>query len=203
MIQPIVEGQGEEQAVPVLLRRLILELGCYVSVGTPIRQNRTTIGREADFKRAIQLAGLKPGVQGVLVLFDADDDCARDIVPPMRQWAQEVAPTLPCAVVMARRENEAWLLAALESLRDQRGIRADAFYPQEPEAKRGAKGVMRNFMPQNASYSPTTDQPAFSAVFDLGQAYRRASSFRKLVHELCRVLTKLGQQPQIPDEWSL
>ena len=57
MIQPIVEGHGEVQAVPVLLRRLIPELGCYVEIGSaPIRQRRSEIVREHDFKRAIRLA---------------------------------------------------------------------------------------------------------------------------------------------------
>ena len=169
MIQPIVEGHGEVQAVPVLLRRLIPELGCYVEVGTPIRQKRTEIVREQDFKRAIQLARLRSETRAVLVLFDADDDCARDIVPPMRQWAQEVAPDLPCAVVLARREYEAWFLAALESLRGQRNIRADAAYPQEPEAKRGR----RAFWVASSRTTSLTARPPTS------QRFRRCSTWDK------------------------
>ena len=54
MIQPIVEGQGEARAFPILLRRLIPELGCYVEVGgTPFRSKRTLMIREDDFKGAI------------------------------------------------------------------------------------------------------------------------------------------------------
>ncbi len=34
MIQPVVEGQGEEKAFPILLRRLLPELGCYLDVGS-------------------------------------------------------------------------------------------------------------------------------------------------------------------------
>ena len=75
--------------------------------------------------------------------------------------------------------------------------------PEEPEAKRGAKGILNGFMPSTAPYSETADQPALSAAFDLGQAYRRAASFRKFVKELYHVLTQLGQQPGIPEDWTL
>ena len=202
MIQPIVEGQGEEKAFPILLRRLLSELGCYLDVGgSPFRSKRTQIIREADFKRAIQIASLKPGACAILVLFDADDDCASTYVPSMRNWAQEVMPQMPCGIVMARREYEAWFLAAIESLRGQRRIHQEAIYLDDPEQIRAAKGALDQFMPQNMPYSETADQPALSALFDLGDAYRRASSFRKLVKELCRLIEELGQEPVIPSKW--
>lgn len=204
MIQPIVEGQGEEKAFPILLRRLIPELGCYMDVGgSPFRSKRTEMVRESDFKRAVQIAAFKPNACAVLVLFDADYDCASTHVPPMLAWAREVAPEMPCGIVMARQEYEAWFLAAIESLRGIRGISLDAVYPQNPEQKRGAKEVVRMFTPKNAPYSPTADQPALSAQFDLKTAYHRASSFRKLVKEVCRLLQELGQTPVIPSDWSM
>ena len=203
MIQSIVEGQGEAQAFPVLLRRLIPEFGCYVDVGgSPFRSKRTLIIREADFKRAVQIAALKPNACALLVLFDADDDCASTHVPGMLAWAREVVPAMPCGVVMARREYEAWFLAAIESLRGQRGIHPEAAYPQDPEQVGGAKRAVSLFMPPATPYSETADQPAFSAQFDLEMAYRWASSFRKLVRELCRLLEELGHKPVIPPDWS-
>lgn len=202
MIQPIVEGQGEAKAFPILLRRLITDLGCYVDVsGAPFRSKRTEMVREEDFKRAVQIAALKPNSCALLVLFDADDDCAVIHVPSMLAWAREVVPTTPCGVVMARREYEAWFLAAIESLRGQRRIHPEAAYPDDPEQVRAAKGVVSRFMPPNTPYAETVDQPALSALFDLGLAYRRASSFRKLVKELCRLLEELGQEPVIPSDW--
>jgi len=89
MIQPIVEGQGEEAALPVLLRRLLPELGCYTTeCSSPVRSHRTQIVREADFKRAIKIASFKPNARAILVLFDADSDCARNHVPDMLRWAK-------------------------------------------------------------------------------------------------------------------
>lgn len=202
MIQPIVEGHGEEEAFPILLRRLLPELGCHLDIGgSPLRSKRTQIIREADFKRAIQIASLKPGACAILVLFDADDDCASTHVPSMLAWAQEVIPQMPCGVIMARREYEAWFLAAIESLRGQHGIGQDAAYQSNPEQVRDAKGAVGSFMPHKVFYAPTADQPSLSARFDLGAAYRRASSFRKLVKELCRILEELGHEPVVPPEW--
>ena len=202
MIQTIVEGDGEVTAFPVLLRRLILELGCYEEVGLPFLEKRTGIVRQEKFVRAVQVVSSKPQTSAVIVLFDADDDCARDIIPEMLQWSQEALPSLPCAVIMARREYEAWFLAAIESLRGKRRIKDDARYDYDPEVRRDAKGTVSRLMPQDKPYSETADQAALSAVFDLGQAYRKASSFRKLVKEVCRLLKELGQSPAIPESWS-
>ena len=171
MIQPVVEGDGEVAAVPVLLRRLMAALGVYdVPVSRCIRKTRQQLPREADFRTTIQLATAKSGVRAVLVLADLDEDCARDLVPNLARWASEET-ALPCAVVMARREYEAWFLAGLESLRGERGVRENAAYAAEPEAKRDAKGALCRFMPRSAPYRPTTHQAAFSARFDLAQAY--------------------------------
>ena len=186
-----------------MLRRILVELGCYIDVsGSPFRSKRTLLVREDDFKRAVQIAALKPGACAVLVLFDADDDCASTYVPNMLVWAREVAPELPCGVVMARREYEAWFLAAIESLRGQRKISPEATYPNNPEQVRDAKGTVERLMMPGTHYAGTADQPALSALFDLRTAYRRASSFRKLVKELCRLLEELGYEPIVPSDWS-
>ena len=202
MIQPVVEGDGEVAAVPVLLRRLMAELGVYdVRVNRCILIKRQQLPREADFRAKVQLATAKSGVRAVLVLADLDEDCARNLVPNLTRWASEET-FLPCAIVLARREYEAWFLASLESLRSERGVRENASYVPDPEAKGSAKDALSRFMPRNAPYQPTTHQAAFSARFDLAQAYQRASSFRKLVRELCRVLTACDHQPIIPDDWT-
>ena len=201
MIQPIVEGEGEVLAFPILLRRLISALGCYETVGTPFLEKRTGIIQKEKLTRAVQVVSKKSEIRAILILFDADDDCARNLVPYLMQWSQEVLPLLPCAVVLARREYEAWFLAAIESLRGKRRIKENAQYDRNPEDRRGAKGVLSRFMPQNKPYSETADQAALSAVFDLGQAYRNASSFRKLVKEVCRLLEELDHHPAIPEDW--
>lgn len=198
MIQPVIEGHGEDQAFPTLLRRLIPELGAYVEVLRPLRcpKNQMTAS-EADFKRMLHLARLDSRTTAVLFLFDSDDDCAQKHVPQMHQWAHETYADLPCGIVMARREYEGWFLAALDSLGGIRGIPEGAHFGEDPEKKRDAKGELRRL----CGYHPTTHQAAFSQTFDFRLAYRRASSFRKLTRELARLLTELGYEPQLPAGW--
>ena len=60
-IQPIVEGHGEVEALPVLLRRLIAASNAYaLGVNQPIRRPRTDLVREDGIRKAVQLARLKP-----------------------------------------------------------------------------------------------------------------------------------------------
>jgi hypothetical protein len=203
VIQPIVEGDGEVEALRVLLRRLIYEFGIYdLDVRRPIQRPRTALVSEEKFRRAIKLARSQSGVRAIIVVFDLDDDCARDVVPNLLRWCSLEAPPLPFGVALARREYEAWFLAAIGSLRGRRHIRDDATDPANPEAIRDAKGALSKLMPRAVRYVETADQAALSAQLDLGQAYLGASSFRKLVKELCRILIDLGYQPAIPVEWT-
>lgn len=112
MIQPMVEGQGEETAVPVLLRRLRDEAQVWgLEVGRPHRRRRTQLVRRDSLQVAVRVAVLRQDCAGILVLFDADDDCPKDLGPILEGWARETAGGRPCAVVMANREYEAWFLA--------------------------------------------------------------------------------------------
>ncbi len=43
-------------------------------------------------------------------------------------------------------------------------------------------------MQPGASYLETTDQPAFSALFSLPDAYRRSRSFRKLTNSFANLV---------------
>ena len=202
MIQPIVEGQGEVEAVPLLLRRILGALGVWdVQVGRPLRSSRHQVVREADLKNMLVIATRTNSIQAIVIILDLDDDCARNLIPNMKRWATETAANVPCAVVLARREYEAWFLASIESLQGKHGILPTATHETNPEAKRGAKEALSLHMPKNRPYREMDHQPAMTAVFDMGMAYRKASSFRKLVSEMCRVLIAMGYQPAIPDDW--
>ena len=181
-IQPIVEGHGDVAAFPVLLRRLVTEAQAWnVDVGQPIRRSRYQLVQEAEVGRAVRLACLQPECGAVLILFDGDADCPAELGPAVQAWAAAAAGDMPCGVVMAHREYEAWFLAAIESLRGLSGIRDDADPHPAPETPRGAKEQLEVRMRPGTSYLERTDQPAFSARFSLSDAYSRSRSFRKLV----------------------
>jgi len=193
-VYPIVEGQGEVEAAPVLLRRLLAEADCQtIGVGRPIRRTQSQLRSREGIQAGVRLALLQPECAAVVILFDGEDDCPKELAAQVRAWARAAAAGTPCDVVVAYREYETWFLAALESLRGQYGISKDAATPANPESKRDAKGALEEFMPPERAYSETGDQPAMSAVFDMGQAHRRNRSFRKLVKAIGDLLTQLRQ----------
>src|SRR5579883_447516 len=192
-IQPIVEGKGEVQAVPVLLRRLIVAANAYpLDVNPPIRRPRTDFDREDGVRNWVRVARLRPGCAAILVMFDSDDDCPRDIAPRVQAWGQAEAAPIPCYVVMPTREFEAWFLAAVESLRGVRGIVAGATAHPNPESRRGAAEELERRMPPNQSYSKTADQPALTARFDMATAYQRCRSFRRMVNVFSLIAAGVG-----------
>ena len=193
-VYPIVEGHGEVEAAPVLLRRLLAEADCQnVGVGRPIRRTQSQLRSKEGIQAGVRLALLQPECAAVVILFDGEDDCPKELAAEVRAWARAAAAGMPCDVVVAYREYETWFLAALESLRGQYGIAKDAAAPANPESKRDAKGALEEFMPPDRAYSETGDQPAMSAVFDMGLAHRRNRSFRKLVKAIGELLTQLRQ----------
>jgi hypothetical protein len=205
VIQPVVEGHGEIQAVPVLLRRLLDEAGVFdLHVGVPILRSRSQLVRETPLRQSVELARRQPGCEAVVILLDSDDDCPRETAPQLQGWAIAAAGAIPCTIVMAHREYEAWFLAAVESLRCSRGIRSDARRPVDPEATRGAKEALEALMVGGMTYHETADQPALTARFDMAAAYRRSRSFRKMTTAFGSILrargVEIGEWP--PASWT-
>lgn len=185
-IVSIVEGEAEVAAFPVLLRRvgawLSPEVGIKLSPPIKVRRDRF-LNRDEEFRRQVLLAAAKCGDNGwILVLLDADDDCSAELGPQILQRACAIVPHRRVSVVLANREYEAWFLAAAESLHGQRGFTFDNPPDFDPERPRDAKGWLAERMVSGAYY-PKADQPAFSALIDLQQAFDGSRSFRKLCGE--------------------
>jgi hypothetical protein len=189
-IYPLVEGHGEVGAVPVLLRRLLALAGCHtISVGPPIRRSQAQFHSKESLQAGVGLALLQPECAAIIILFDGEDDCPKDVAENAQEWAREAAGITPCYVVVAYREYETWFIASIESLRGRYGIDANAVAPADPESRRDAKGVLEEFMPEDRAYSETGDQPGMSETFDMQMAHRRNRSFRKLVKSVGEIIT--------------
>lgn len=206
IIQPIVEGQGEEAAVPLLLRRLRDEAQAWgLEVARPHRRRRTQLVKKDSLQTAVSVAALREDCAGILVIFDADDNCPKELAPTLEEWAKEAAGGKACAVVMANREYEAWFLASIEAMRGKGAIRIDAISHPDPEAPRDAKGEVERRMQSGSSYSPTVDQAPLTAHLNLESAYRRCRSFRKLVGAFGDLAAAAGVAPDVwpPVAWGL
>jgi hypothetical protein len=176
----VVEGHGDEKALPVLLRKIVADLRpeVLVEVPEPVRCPRENLFREPDLRRALRFAAARlHGPSGLLVLFDADDDCPVE----KAEKVVRLCPDLDYRVVVANREYEAWFLASIRSMRGHPLIRPDAEPSPDPEKIRGAKEAFRGLM--TVPYSETIHQAKFTALMDMGEA-AGCRSFRKLVADV-------------------
>jgi len=190
-LAPIVEGQAETESVPILMRRILAQLGVHdVQIARPFRVKRNRVVREGELERAItQVVRDRPHVAAVIVILDSDDDCPAELGP--RLLLRSAAATeKPVAVVLAHREFEAWFLGAKESLRGVRGIRRDAESPPNPEGIRGAKERLTQNM-QGRRYLEVDDQPALAQALDIARAAQRCPSLDKLLREIRGLLQRL------------
>ena len=189
----IVEGHGEVEAVPALIRRIAQNLypELPIIIERPIRAPKNKVVKEGELESRVELAAERIGGQGaIFIILDSDEDCPAELGPALLHRASQARSDLPIAVVIAKNEFEAWFLAAAESLRGRRGLKNDIHPPNDPEAVRDAKGWLDRRMENNESYSETTDQPALAALFDIEQA-RQADSFDKCYRDIVRLLEKL------------
>ena len=186
----IVEGHGEVEAVPILIRRVA---ACHYPelttvIPTSIRIPRNKVFTVGELERAVGLAVQNIKQQGaIFIILDSDDDCPAQLGPSLLHRISRIFRNMPIAVVLARYEFEAWFLAAAASLRGKRGLRRDIDPPNDPEAIRGAKEWLRDRMQSGKTYRSKRDQPALAALFDIEQA-RQAASFDKCYRDIVRLL---------------
>lgn len=202
-IAAIVEGRGEQGnedepgAVSVLLRRWFnfrhfhnLETEDQ-SIRAPVSALKHSYDPKArlGIEHYIETALRTMHPDGIIVIFDADDDCPKDLAPLLLARAKATYPHVPIGIVMANREYEAWMLGMLPKLRQmgklKRGARKKS-YPYSVEKIRDCKGELSRLLP--FTYRPTLHQAEFSGYLPFSPAMRRKSrSFRKLLDTLERL----------------
>lgn len=186
-IVPVVEGDGEVAAVPILFRRLIAELNLAIpmDVARPIRQPRGSLLKKGGIEQAVSFAAIEMGQLGaIFILLDSDGDCPAQLGPTLMGRARGARPDRQVSLVLAHQEFEAWFLASATSLKGQRALGEDIEDHPAPESVRGCKAWLETWMPVTSKYSPTADQPALAATFNMSLARRNAPSFDKLWREL-------------------
>lgn len=191
----VVEGHGEMEAVPLLIRRVVQQIDPLLDVHIPhpVRLSRSKLSHYGELERAVTLAAANAGQDGVvLVVLDSDDDCPARLGPALLDRARAARSDLPVAVVLAKYEYENWFLAAAESLRGRRGLPDDIESPANSEAIRGAKEWLSDRMLSD-NYVPTLHQAAFTASFDLVAA-QRADSFSKCWRSIASLVDEVRQR---------
>ena len=94
----IVEGFGEVEAVPLLVRRWFESRGLTApELPRPIRVPKNRLLAKGELERTVEQAARRAGPDGaLLVLVDADDDCAAELGQSLRERAT-AAPSAPPA----------------------------------------------------------------------------------------------------------
>ena len=170
----LVEGHGEKDAAPVLVKRLAKELGLPARSWDAIRFKQIrTVG---DAEQASAVLRRQADCDCALVLQDEDDGCPAESGPRIAGWLRTAQLPFPCAVVLAHREYEVFFLPCLplmagQPLRDERnverpGLVEGAQFVGDPESLRGVKEWLSRQFGECRSYKPTLDQVVLTRMID-------------------------------------
>ncbi len=142
----IIEGQGETEAIPLLIRRICMDIvGFYAFETTrPVRVSRSKIVRTGELERALRLAlGPIQGDGAVLVVLDADDDAPCVFGPNLKSRALRVTQPHRVSIVAPECQFESWFLASAKSLSGVRGLRAGLEPPRGSGEDQRREGMVK------------------------------------------------------------
>ena len=186
----MIEGHGEVDAIPLLVRRICHDIYSDFSVQTsrPVRLSKSKLLRGDELERAVRLAIANTESQApILIVLDADDDCPAILGPQLKMRAAAAARTDLISVVIPKYEFETWFLYAARSLAGKRGLHPQLSPPLDPYEIRGAKEWLSRHMIAGRKYSPTVDQAALVGSIDLRET-RTCRSFDRLCREIGRLI---------------
>ena len=90
VVAPIVEGHGDVQALPVLLRMIDPTL----QIARPVRFPRSKLIKQEHLVRAAAIAAANIIDRGaIFLLIDADEDCAAQLGPELERYLSERFPS--------------------------------------------------------------------------------------------------------------
>jgi hypothetical protein len=200
----LVEGQGDVEAAPILVGRLLTEHAAFDAVFLdphPFRvgeYSKITKNDFGEWRRYLKAAAKRRDFGGCILLLDGDSRAKVDNQPfcavraaiRLAAEAQKVGAgsAFSTAIVFACMEFESWLIAGVESLVDKlfmdgrKGLPgAISQVPCDPEsAPRDAKGWFKKIIA--TGYKPARDQADLTRLVDLHAIRRhpKMRSFRRM-----------------------
>lgn len=184
----VVEGRGELDAIPVLLRKLFQRRGIHRDLlGKPVQcLGRDNALKEGGIEGKVATAAARPGCRAVLVVLDGEGDAVCERGPDLLLRAREGAQGKPVVVCLAENKYEDWLIASAETL----GLPLLQYQPG-----RGSISLLREALYPGKYIKPVL-QPRLSAVLDLDLAADRNASFARLLQRTLELYlqTELADQ---------
>lgn len=178
----VVEGRGEREALPCMLRKYLgEELACFKDIlGKSIPCNgRDKALMAGGIEGKIAAAGYRPGCKGVMVVLDAEGDAICSLGPEIKRRAARILG-LPVQVCLADPMYEAWLVASAETL----GLGGLTFSAGNPTAL-----IERALFPDK--YIKPIWQPRLTQRMDLTLARGRSPSLDRMLSKFASLATPL------------
>lgn len=189
-ILPIVEGDGDVAAVPVLLRRILQAHSRFDVQILPPHKRGELPKVKANFERFFKTAAL----ENVPVLCVLDFDCAHclDAIKDeqeLKEQAKKFHPLIDFEACFIVKEFESLFLC------DEMGTRKvlpsiikSTVFPANPEEIRPAKEWLSRAQPSGTAYKPTVHQAKLAAAVDLKVLRAKSPSYQRLESALLRLI---------------
>ena len=184
----MVEGDGEVEAIPLLLRKILHHSQVFdVEVSRPIRVGGLDrILNGALFPKQLEYACSDPDALGLLITADCDDGCVlqkREMLVQRVLNIVGVTPRVPIDIVLFNREYESLFLSQADILEaGTQFFRPDnaADLVTNWETYRDAKGRVKSSI-QDFSYKESRDQGKLTAHLNIDDLSSRHRAGRKLM----------------------
>ena len=196
-IHSIVEGDGEVEAVALLLRKFTARVNRFdIQVGRPINANgRTNILKPNGLERFCELVRKQADCVGLLILLDTEREdvaCPPALASSLTDRVRTLTLPFPVAVVCAVCEYESWFLHNLDRIAPDFDL-SEGVYEGDPEAECNAKGWLTARMPPGKIYKETIDQSRMTDRIDMDSTRARSRSFRRFAHAVDELLAAVDQ----------
>lgn len=190
-----VEGHGDVDAIPVLVRSILANQSRFdISVAPAIRVGGTSaVLSGSRFPKQFRFLANDPANCGVIIALDADDECPLALRSKIIQRiASDVGTSrVPVAVVLFNREYEALFLSQADILA---GTYASFHAGDEEmqaiansESVRNCKGAVGRYLAE-LSYKEVRDQAKLTARLDVNLLGTRHRAGKRLVSAIQQVL---------------
>lgn len=178
----IVEGPGDVEAVPLLIRTLSQY---QINPLRPMKgKNAPNLDREGELERFVTLGLRNRQADSVLIMVDTDELCAFDLAKGWLERIENLAPAKKVAIAFFVKEFESLFLACMDIIAEAKpeyGWNLDEWsLEDDPEIPRGAKERISKLMRNDKSYKETTDQAGFVAYLDGDRLQGKSRTYRHL-----------------------
>lgn len=192
---PIVEGHGDIQAVPILIRR-ILEYHNHFDITILPPHKRGDLPKiKSNFDNFFKMAIKEKAAIIWIIDFDcASCNCVVEEAAHLYKKADAIHSGWPFKVSFMVKEFETLFLSDPDATRGVlKEISKSVSFPKNPETIRGAKEWLSKSMPSGYAYKETVHQAKLSAAVNLDCLRKSSPSYRHFEKSILN-LVKVTEQ---------